>query len=186
MVEPPALPRSPTATPEARLRPRRHTDLAACATLVGVLRRTDWYPPYFPGGDARALLLVPGALGAWVAEQGGAVVGHVALHRSSSPEVMDRARQTLDVGTGDLAVVARLMVAPGARRRGLGRRLLEVATAAAERQGRRAVLDVAARFDAAVRLYASCGWIALGEVTTRLPDGTDLAVLVFASPPATP
>ena len=53
-------------------------------------------------------------LGAWVAELDGEVVGHVALHRSSLPVVMGRAREALRAASGDeLAVVARLIVDPG-------------------------------------------------------------------------
>ncbi|HTZ09108.1 MAG TPA: GNAT family N-acetyltransferase [Acidimicrobiales bacterium] len=167
-----------------RVRPRLPEDLAPCGALVRAVRHRDGYPPYLPGGDVQALLEVPGALGAWVAELDGAVVGHVALHRESSPEVMARAAGALGLVPGDLAVVARLVVAPPWRRGGIGRALLETAASAATRFTRRAVLDVAARFGGAVTLYRSCRWIELGTVAVRLPDGTVLDELVFASPPA--
>jgi GNAT superfamily N-acetyltransferase len=81
-----------------------------------------------------------------------------------------------------LAVVARLIVDPTVRRRGAGRALLETAAAAAHAVGRHPILDVVTEYDAANRLYASCGWANLGEVEMVFRDGTRLRSYVYAGP----
>jgi hypothetical protein len=44
------------------------------------------------------------------------------------------------------------------------------------------VLDVAKGLRGATALYESCGWVRVGEVTVRLPDGRDLEELVDVAP----
>jgi [ribosomal protein S18]-alanine N-acetyltransferase len=65
---------------------------------------------------------------------------------------------------GDEAEVLTIGVLPEARRRGIGRALLDVLVAEAERLGLGSVvLEVAADNDAAQRLYASCGFVRVGR-----------------------
>lgn len=45
------------------------------------------------------------------------------------------------------------------------------------------VLDVAKGLRGATALYESCGWVRVGEVTVRLPDGRDLEEFVYVAPP---
>ena len=115
------------------------------------------------------------------------MVGHVALHAHSLPVVMERARQALGMASDEaLAVVARLLVDPSARRLGTGRVLLERAAAAARAMGRHPVLDVVTRYAAANALYRACGWANAGEVDMRFADGTALQSYVYVAPPASP
>jgi hypothetical protein len=60
------------------IRPRRESDLAACADLVREVHAADRYPRYLPR-DIGTFLAPPDPYGCWVADAGGAVVGHVAL-----------------------------------------------------------------------------------------------------------
>ena len=164
------------------IRPRHADDVGECARLLTAVWERDRYPIYWPG-DATAFVARGDELGAWVASDAGrGVVGHVALHPSSWEGVMEVALAALDCGEDDLAVVARLMVAPSARRAGIGRALLTCATRDAAARRRTAILDVAAHYDAAVALYDDAGWRRIGEVMFPMPDGSAVKEIVFAAP----
>jgi GNAT superfamily N-acetyltransferase len=142
----------------------------------------DGYPPWLPADDVPAFIVSPDALEAWVAEVDGRLAGHVALHRRSSDPVMTLASEVLGRPAEQLGVVARLLVARDARNQGVGRALLATATDAAWVRGLWPVLDVVTEFDPAIALYESAGWTRLGRVSFSLPDGSELAELVYAAP----
>lgn len=163
------------------VRLRTEDDAGDLERMAARVQRADGYPGRRPR-DLRSFLYAADGLSAWVAEVDGAVTGHVALHRTSLPVVMARAAEALHCGTDDLAVVARLIVDPARRRAGVGRALLETATAGARQRGLHPILDVATGYDAAIALYGSCGWRNAGEVTMVFADGTQLQSFVFVGP----
>lgn len=164
------------------IRRREERDLDALAALAARVQSSDGYPGRRPR-DLRTFLVSEDALGAWVAERDGCMVGHVALHPTSLAVVMECARRALAVAVDDeLAVVARLIVSPTARREGIGSRLLEHAATAARVLGRHPILDVVTRYDAANALYLAAGWVSAGEVEMRFADGTTLNSYVYAAP----
>ncbi|HTT52223.1 MAG TPA: GNAT family N-acetyltransferase [Streptosporangiaceae bacterium] len=163
------------------VRERAEPDLPGCAELARQVHERDGYPHYLPG-DVRGFLAGPAAYGAWVAERDSRIAGHVALHRSSSPPVMELASAAAGQPASRLGVVARLLVAPAARRQGVGRALLEHATRQAARRGLCPVLDVAADLSSAIQLYESCGWVLAGAVTVTFRDGNSLDELVYLGP----
>jgi ribosomal protein S18 acetylase RimI-like enzyme len=165
------------------IRPRTDADVSSCERLAREVHSRDGYPAYLPGDDLVAFLVTPGALRAWVAEGPDGVAGHVALHPRSSAAVMASASERLGAPPERLAVVARLLVGPGARGQGIGRLLLETASYDAVARGLWPVLDVAKDLRSAIALYESCGWVRVGEVTVRLPDGRDLEEFVYVAPP---
>jgi GNAT superfamily N-acetyltransferase len=110
------------------------------------------------------------------------VVGHVALHRHAFPEVTAVARQATGTTDGALAVVARLLVSPTARRRGVGRAFLAAAASAATALGLRPIIDVGTRYQPAIELYEAVGWVRVGTTTLRLPDRATLDELVYLGP----
>ena len=101
---------------------------------------------------------------AWVAEADGAIVGHVALHAAAPPGIMALARRMMARTRDQFGVVARLLVSPVARRRGLGRRLLLTAVENACERGLKPMLEVTADLEPAIRLYENCGWVCAGKV----------------------
>ena len=164
------------------IRPRGPGDVDEIAAIADEVQERDGYPGKRPH-DMRTFMVDDGALGGWVAELDGRIVGHVALHRSSLPVVMNRAREAAGASSdSELAVVARLVVDPRARRVGAGRALLDQAAATAWELGRHPVLDVVTRFEAACALYASAGWSHVGEVQLRFDDGDVVNSLVFVAP----
>jgi GNAT superfamily N-acetyltransferase len=146
------------------------------------VRDHDGYPVHLPAGDYLGFLVSDEALGTWVSEEDGVIIGHVALHRRSSAPVLDLASRALGLPADRLGVVARLMVDPGHRGRGIGRALLETATDASWERGLWPVLDVVADSAGAIALYERCGWTRAGEVTVTFRSGPTLEEAVFLGP----
>ena len=94
--------------------------------------------------------------------------------------LMDRTSLT----DSEIAVVARLFVVPGARRRSLGQRLASAAFSYAGTQGRRVVFDVMAKDQDAIRLYERLGCTRLGETSHHFGNGQAVLAYCYAAPPA--
>jgi GNAT superfamily N-acetyltransferase len=161
------------------VRRRTDIDLDALAQVVARVRAADDYPTYLPGDDYHRFLTRPEPLEAWVSEWDARICGHVALNAQPSPGAM----QVLhDAGiVGPLGAIARLLVDPDARGRGIARALLQTARSAAVTQHRVPVLEVVESSHAAIALYRRSGWVELGRTALALPDGRELRELVFAS-----
>jgi GNAT superfamily N-acetyltransferase len=165
------------------VRAREERDLEACEELARAVHATDGYPMFVRNDDFRRFIASPDALHAWVAESAaGEIVGHVALHASTIPDVMRLAATRLAVPESAIAVIARLSVVPAARRNGLARRLLEVATTDARERGLVPLLDVVTRYEAAIAWYEREGWQRLGTVDFRFPNGMEIQEAVYRAP----
>jgi GNAT superfamily N-acetyltransferase len=167
------------------IRPRRDSDIAACADLVRHVHALDRYPRFLPE-DLSAFLAPPGAYGSWVADRDGDVAGHIALLPRGVPSALELASSALGRPADKLAVVARLFVSPQARGQGAGRLLLDAATAEATSRGLWPVLDVDADLAPAIALYESRGWVRAGMITARFRDGHSLTEYVYLGPGADP
>jgi len=163
------------------VRPRTNDDVDACVRMATIIHDLDGYPTR-RSLDLREFLVSPDALKAWVAERDGQVVGHVALHRHSTPEVLAMASHALSRPVEQLGVVARLLVSPDARRERIGRTLLNTASSEATSRGLWPILDVVTTFEAAVSLYESCGWVRAGRVAFRFDDGGSVEEFVYLGP----
>ncbi|HVA07770.1 MAG TPA: GNAT family N-acetyltransferase [Acidimicrobiales bacterium] len=147
--------------------------------LASRVRAVDGYPVYLPEGGLRRFLTDPDPLAAWVAEDGGRIVGHVAANSQSHHAVMDLVRAAgIDHQVG---VIARLLVDPVVRRQGIGAKLLDKARSHIVSLGLAPVLDVVVGSSPAVSLYRSAGWMEIGEVTFEVP-GQKISELVFLAP----
>jgi GNAT superfamily N-acetyltransferase len=165
-----------------RVRTRSHADLGALAQIAADVHANDGYPFFLPS-NLVGFIVDESALSGWVAEMDETLVGHVALHRRSSDPVMRLASAVLRKPEEQLAVVARLLVAPSARGVRVGRTLLATAANDAVGRGMTPILDVATRYTPAVTLYESAGWRRLGEVHVRFPEG-EVHEYVYAALPA--
>lgn len=164
------------------IRERQAADHPALDLLARSVHKLDRYPVYMPDDDFLAFVVSAEALDGWVAVEQGRVVGHVALHRRSSPGVIALAASRLGVQAAKCGVVARLLVAPEQRRTGLGRRLLDHATDQCRRRQLAPILDVVDGTEPAIALYERAGWRHLGTVSFMLPDGSELTEHVYAAP----
>jgi GNAT superfamily N-acetyltransferase len=167
------------------IRPRRPSDLDLLLEMAHLVRELDGYPPRGPI-DVASFLAPPEQLSAWVAEDRGVVVGHVALHATGAPVTMDLASRHANAEPHELVLVARVLVGPAARRTGMAHALLEAAVTDAHRWGRRPILEVATELQAAVSLYEACGWDRAGEVTIDIDDEPSLQCYVYVGPPPGP
>jgi GNAT superfamily N-acetyltransferase len=167
------------------IRERRIEDLPALTKMAQVVHDIDGYPPHLPG-ELSEFIQSSDAIKAWVAESGGDVVGHVSLHSRSSRVVMDLATKVVAQPAECLGVVARLLVSPSVRRGGVGRILLNTAANHAVRLGLYPMLDVATRFEPAIKLYESCGWTRAGRVTVKMSNGISLDEFVYLGPVSRP
>jgi GNAT superfamily N-acetyltransferase len=163
------------------IRPRTDDDRDVCVALAKELHERDHYPIFLPD-DLWSFLSHPSAIGRWVAESEGQIVGHVALHASSMPGVVALATEALGVTPDQLGVVARLMVAPSARRMGIGQMLLNWATQEALDRQLWPVLDVVTDHLAGIALYEQAGWTRVGVVTSELSTGQSFDEIVYLSP----
>jgi ribosomal protein S18 acetylase RimI-like enzyme len=163
------------------VRVRTEADLEGCVRVARAVQSVDGYP-HPSVGDLRAFLASSDAFEAWVAEEDGKVVGHVALRSRSSPEVMELAARVTGQPLERLAVVARLCVSPSSRGQGFGHDLLHIAANDAAGRGRWPVLDVATHFEAANKLYERCGWSRAGRVTVPFRDDIVFDEFVYIAP----
>jgi GNAT superfamily N-acetyltransferase len=164
-----------------RIRPKADSDEPACLALLLEVHRSDGYPRYLPH-DAPRFITPLYESAAWVAEEDGKIVGHVGLHYAAVDPTLMAAQRATGLGPDQLAVVARLLVAPLARRAGLGRALLETAASHVRSKAQRAVLDVAQDADAPIALYEATGWTRLEALTLDFEDGTSLDLWVYLGP----
>jgi GNAT superfamily N-acetyltransferase len=164
-----------------RIRPKAHSDEPGCLALLLEVHRYDGYPRYLPDDPPR-FITPPYESAAWVAEQDGQIVGHVGLHDAAVNPTLHAAQRATGLGPDELAVVARLLVAPLARGAGLGRALLETAASYARSKGQRAVLDVVQDSAAPIALYEATGWTRLEPLKLDFVDGTSLEMWVYLGP----
>ncbi len=143
----------------------------------------DGYPRYRHDWDT--FLVPPDEAAAWVAEVDGAIVGHVAVHRGPAEPTYPLAQQATGRTAEQLGVLARLLISPYARRQGLARWLIETATAYAEQEGIRLVLDVLQETTDAIAFYERLGWLRLGELILPIAGRPDLNLWVYLSPEPT-
>ena len=109
--------------------------------LARLTHVVDDYPKWWPE-DPEAFIVPPRELGAWVAEDDGVVVGHVALQTPADDPTFDQVRRATGRDAAAVAVVARLFSSPDVRGRGIGWALLTEAEQAAHAVGRLPILDV--------------------------------------------
>jgi ribosomal protein S18 acetylase RimI-like enzyme len=157
-------------------------DLDACATMAEEVYTEDGYPSFLGESGFRRFVDPDDAISAWVATITERVVGMVTLRPRSAPESGALAARELGVDERQLGFVARLEVAPSARRRGIARALLDAAVEEAGRRRLTVVLDVVGHDTSAIALYDASGWRRLGDHDLELRDGRHLPVVVYAAP----
>ncbi len=118
----------------------------------------DGYPEQWPDAP-RQWLADDTVIDAWVAEELGEILGHVAISRvpAGSGDAM-RWHEVTGHGADELACVSRFFVRPRVRGEGIGTALLDVASAAITGHGLMPVLDAVAREPDRFRVLEDRGW----------------------------
>jgi ribosomal protein S18 acetylase RimI-like enzyme len=164
------------------IRPRVPDDIPECVAVLRRVHEVNGYPSRWSSDPAR--MLTPASLeAAWVAVDGGSIVGHAALIRGVGTSCVLHATGR---DAGQLGGVTRLFVDPAARRAGHARELLETVSGHAVAHGLQPVLDVVDDSEAAIALYEGTGWQLVGtEIATWLtPDGIRPKVRWYVGPMA--
>ncbi|PJM95492.1 GNAT family N-acetyltransferase [Streptomyces sp. CB01373] len=121
-------------------------------------------------------------LGAWVAELGGRLVGHVSLSREGEGDLAPGLwGERNGTSTALAAVVNRLFVAPQARGHGIGALLIGQAVEEARHRGLHPVLDVVASDTSAAALYERLGWQLMATVEQRWSPSQLVAIHCYAA-----
>lgn len=164
------------------IRDRRTTDLPVLARLLGEQQPATSYPQRWPlPFPVEEFLVRPGELAAWVAEEDGAVVGHVSVTDLTVGRMADEWATATGRTADGLAEVSVLFVAGGRAGSGIGGALLDTALADIRRRGLTPMLDVVGEDTGAGRFYRRRGWRTVGTARPPwLPDHRpDLAFMLL-------
>lgn len=175
---------APWAAEGVRIRERRDRDVAACSRLLGLVSTDCEYPHPRPD-SRRGWLTSEDVIDAWVAEQHGMVVGHVALTRvDSDPTTAMRWREVTGRPVRELAGVSRFFVRASFRGRGIGTALLETAVEESRARGFMPVAEMVSTSRRGIPFYDRAGW----RVAAMYPSGRrgeGLETYLYAAPAVT-
>ncbi|WP_393097424.1 GNAT family N-acetyltransferase [Streptomyces sp. LN325] len=163
------------------IRPRAEADLPGAAAALVAVHAVDGYP--VEGVDAPLEWLSPaGVLQAWVAEKGGKIVGHAMLSRPQGEGAVKMWLEQSGDTADQLAVCARLFIAPEARGQRLGEQLMRTAFDYSRAHGLRVVLDVMTKDKAAIRLYERMGMHRIGTARHAYGEGQEIDAVCYVFP----
>jgi GNAT superfamily N-acetyltransferase len=141
------------------IRPRDAEDVAALVGILEAQQPGTGYPVRWPlPFPVEDFIARPTEVAAWVAVEGGRVVGHVALTDVADGWEADGWCAGTGLPASALAAVSVLFVDPTVTGRGVGSTLLAAAVEQARSLGRTPVLDVVSESTRAVDLYERHGW----------------------------
>lgn len=151
-----------SSIPDFSVRQRTDADIPELVEVLAEQQPSSSYPLRWPlPFPVEKFLVRDTEEVAWVAEQAGRPVGHVAVGRVASQDVAHLFHQA--TGETRLANVSVLFVAQHLRRGGVGGQLLDTAVTWAQSRGRLPVLDVLRGHELAIAVYRHRGWTVVGE-----------------------
>lgn len=164
------------------IRPTIPTDLAALADVLVEVHTTDGYPVEGVD-DARGWLELDAPMGQWTALLLGEPVGHVAMVRPSSGDAAPgMLAERADTPIAEIAVLARLFLAPTARGQSLADRLIGAVEERARSLTLKLTLDVMEKDQAAISLYERRGWVTLGRFDHVHSNGERTPAVAMMAP----
>src|SRR3954452_17934938 len=134
------------------VRVRRDDDIEPLIVLLRTVYLAEGYPANWPS-DPNRWLRGTFTVAAWVCEERGELVGHLALTKPDPDRAWPQWAQALQVPLERLAVMRRLFVAPNSRRKGVGTELVKIAERTAADRGLPLALDVADHNRAAISFW---------------------------------
>jgi RimJ/RimL family protein N-acetyltransferase len=176
-----------TAASKIEIRPRLHSDLPSCASLLARVHEKDRLYPVQGVSNAIGFLSSPSTLASWVAvaeafpgsassnnstqDENPRILAHISLSlpppTSTDPAVVLWRSQN----SQPVAVLERLFVDPAARGQGLAEKLIKTVTEEAGKRGLRCVLFALVKAVGAMRLYERVGWEVFGREMYGYEDG---------------
>jgi GNAT superfamily N-acetyltransferase len=165
------------------VRPRRDADLERCVALVRAIHVSDRHPSTWPEDPVR--WIAPNrTIAAWVSEERDELTGHLALTAPDPERDWPQWREAFGLASSErLAVMRRLFVAPGWRRRGIATSLIRCAEREAARRGLHPVFDISDDNHAAIAFWEAHGWRQVGEARLPAPEGGAASrLLLFVAP----
>ncbi|KAF2965564.1 hypothetical protein GQX73_g8020 [Xylaria multiplex] len=162
----------------ASIRRRNDEDIPACVEIMKVVYQSSGYPV---GGVDNALNELRTDDCAWVAEDNGVIIGHVAMNRAREDYV--NVPLWLEKHPGaDVAVLARLFVDVKSRGRGAATKLIRTVEEEARNKGQRLLILALVKDQNAIRLYRSLGWEHYATTVFRYGEGKEIGAECFVSP----
>lgn len=169
------------------IRQRTAEDLPRLVQVLTDQQAVSGYPIRWPlPFPTEEFLVRVGELDAWVAVDGGEVVGHVSVLRPRDGWECEGWTAATGEPAGRLAAVSVLFVDSARGARGIGSRLLETAVTRIRELGMLPVLDVVQEHSVAADLYRRRGWQVVGEVRPPWLPPARLPVLLMTLPDTEP
>jgi GNAT superfamily N-acetyltransferase len=151
------------------IRLRTDADRPALLAALKATHEVDKYP-VLPTHVTWEWLLEGDDGMAWVADDAGEVLGHIAVAEAEEDP--------------DALSMHRLFVRPDARSRGVASALLTTVETYSRILGQNLFLEVVSHNTDAIRLYENRGWVRVGGYTASwtAPDGSHPEINLYASP----
>jgi GNAT superfamily N-acetyltransferase len=164
------------------VRPWEPADLPDCLAVLRRAYEHSAYPARWPA-DPAGWLGADTLLGAWVADEDGALAGFVGLKAGAPDPCLLAATGRED---SQVAAIVRLFVDPAVQRAGWGRRLLDAAVGWSLARDLLPVLEVVDDAGPAISLYKRAGWRLVGTSVANwtMPDGRRPGLRYYVSPAA--
>ncbi|MEV0842228.1 GNAT family N-acetyltransferase [Actinocatenispora sera] len=172
---------SPNRNGSTLVRVRTAGDIPACVQALKDVYAVDGYPVEGVS-QAEKWLFPDGLLEAWVAEVDGDVVGHAAVSEPRDEAAVQMLVEQAGTPLDQIAVAARLFVAPKGRGNALGRDLAVAVFGYGQQHGRRIVFDVMTKDQTAIRLYERMGCIRLGTTFHQFGDNQQVPAYCYVAP----
>ena len=169
------------------IRRRSPQDVPDLVRVLAAQRDATGYPVRWPlPFPVEDFLVRATELAGWVADDGDAVIGHVALTGVGGGWEADAWTEGTGLPASALAAVSVLFVDARATGRGVGSDLLRTAADHARTLGRTPVLDVVSESRRAVALYERHGWQVVGRARPPwLPPDREPLLLMVLPPDGT-
>ncbi|EMC92782.1 hypothetical protein BAUCODRAFT_77041 [Baudoinia panamericana UAMH 10762] len=162
------------------VRERAARDVDECVELLELVYQRDGYPVQ---GTANAVSFLTGesTWRAWVAEEQGRIVGHIAVSSPSNDDLAVALHRSI-YGNQAIAVLERLFVHPTARGCGAASALMQTAQSYGASKGQRLVLFALIKDRNAIRLYERLGWRNFGTALYNYGNGKQMDAICFCTP----